>query len=467
MTLSKERLKFSLKKWQARKEAPKRRFYFIYSVFILCFAYIIDEIATNINNMLQGEVMSTFFKNPTGEGNLALYTIILTLLSAISIFSFVYKSLADRFGRKPFIVINTIGMGLGMLLCFIAPNLALYAVGLLFIFFFVPCDIQVVYVLETASNKHRAFWVAFYKAIGVVSISIVSPLRSWAIGLGNWQFAFLIPAIIGTVAGVVVLFFIRESDTFIDNKISFLKKAIRNYGKPKKKKKNVKDAQGGVIVAIKYMFINKHLLWLFLVGVVFAICAVGVNNYSEVMHLADIGDDNISLILLVYPFVTAGVEIAAGILSDKIGRKKANIFTGFLTLVGFLDFVIGIKGNWYPPLCGVFLGIFMGGYLSSIDIFNIMCAEQSPTNLRSSLLSVISVSLSAGSLVGTGILVIVSMINPNVDVGFFGMVLIIPTLFLGLLILMAKIPETKNVNLEKIDEFEKEDKDIDEVELKL
>jgi len=467
---SKESLKLSLKKWQLREKTPKHRFYFLYSMFILAFAYIIDELATNFNNILQNEVIDTFIEGSTENEKLAFYTIILTAISAVSIFSFLYKPLADKFGRKPFLAINTVGMGVAMFICFSAQSLVIYGIGLVFLYFFIPCDIQVVYILETASDKHRSFWLAFFKAIAVVSIAIVSPLRSWAITLGHWQLAFLIPAIIGVAAGVVMFLFMKETDPFIENKIKFLKKEIRNYDKPKEKvKKNAKDAQGGIISAIKYMFINKHLLWLFLVGVIFAICAVGINNYSQIMSNSNIGEQKMSLILFLYPFFTALVEIVAGILSDKIGRKKANIFTGFVTLIGFLYFVVGIKSNWYSGVSGICLGLFMGGYLSSVDIFNVMSAEQSPTNLRSSLLSVINVSLSAGSFLGTGVLIIMTTVNPYLDLGFFGIVIIIPTLFAGLLILMSKIPETKQISLqdvgEKIDSKKEDDEDeIKEVE---
>ena len=67
---------------------------------------------------------------------------------ALSIF---YKPLSDRFGRKIFLVINTLGMSLGM-----SHNLALYVVGAVIIFFFVPHDMQVVYVMESAPAKHPA-----------------------------------------------------------------------------------------------------------------------------------------------------------------------------------------------------------------------------------------------------------------------------------------------------------------------
>ena len=40
-----------------------------------------------------------------------------------------YKALADKFGRKPFLVLNTLGMGVGMALAWWSPNMVLYFIG--------------------------------------------------------------------------------------------------------------------------------------------------------------------------------------------------------------------------------------------------------------------------------------------------------------------------------------------------
>ena len=97
---------------------------------------------------------------------------------ALSIF---YRPLSDRFGRKIFLVINTLGMSLGMLVIALSHNLALYVVGAVIIFFFVPHDMQVVYVMESAPAKHRAKIMHCKKAPYFYDAFVL--LRRWSKGM--------------------------------------------------------------------------------------------------------------------------------------------------------------------------------------------------------------------------------------------------------------------------------------------
>ena len=455
-----EYLKLELKKWKIKSKERKPKIYFLYFIFILCLAYVVDEVATNINLIMENEVLETFFKTGPSTYNLDQYVILTTLCSGASFFTFFYKAYADKIGRKPILVLNIIGLGLGMFVLFLARNIIVYSIGLLIISFFAPCDMQVVYILETASDKHRAFWLTLSKAVGVIGIASVPLLRDWAMPKG-WNFVFLIPAIAGVLVGILALFFVKESDVYMKNRMIYLRKKVKQLTHPElpKEKETIADSQGGIIHAIKYMIFDKSLVWLFIVGIVFSISAIAVSNYTIIMSPAqDIGmsDDMIKKALLVYPFVYALFEVLVGVISDKFGRKNAIIFSGACTCLGFLCFVVGAKTNWVSYVTGVSLGLFIGGYYSSIDVFNIICAEKSPTNLRSSIMSVISVSFSIGSTIGTLSLLLFNNIIKDLDIGFFTLILIIPTLFVGLLILINKMPETKNSQMFKIKKEKKE-----------
>ena len=212
---SPEALRLELKKWQRKGKCKPNRFYFIYLIFILCLAYIVDELASNINSIMSTKIIDTFFKGT--NNNFIIFT---TICSAISFFSFFYKVLSDKFGRKPFLVINIFGMALGMFVCFLSKNIYVFLIGTLLMNFFTPCDMQVLYVIETSSDKHRGFWMTFTKAFGVMGVVLISAFRSWAIDtMGNWQYVFLIPACFGIGVGLICLLFVDESGVFIQNKI--------------------------------------------------------------------------------------------------------------------------------------------------------------------------------------------------------------------------------------------------------
>lgn len=443
--------KRELQKIRCKKRKKTNKFYFFYLLLILCLAYVVDELATNISTIMQKEVLDAFFGGQSGLDN---YTIVITLCSSVSILTFIYKALADKIGRKPLLVADLFGMAAGMFLCSFSNNLVMYAIGLAIIFFFTPADLQVIYVLETSNPKRRAFYVALTKAIGIIGISLVPLFRRFALN-STWQLVFLFPAIIGLIAGVIALFFAHETAVYYDQRTKYLTKKIKNaeQGIVESKEDKIKNAQGGIIAAIKYMFYDKKFLWLFLVVTIFAISTIGVSNFSIILQpeggVGGLTQEQVDLTLLIYPFAYAAIQLLTGLVSDRFGRKVAAVVSGTLTFISILAFVIGVKSNWTAHVIGIFLGFFLGGFYASIDTFNIISSETAPTNLRSSILSVIGVASSVGGFIATGLLLLFQNIIPKLDMGFFSLLLIAPATFVAMLILFSKIDESKKRSLTK------------------
>lgn len=144
-----------VKRIQAALSRPKPKGYIAYLVFIICMVYITDELASNICTQMKTEIANTLF---AGFGDKSLSQLeLLGLVSypciAISLF---YRTLSDKFGRRPFLIINTFGMALGMFTIFLSTNIFAYVLGYCIISFFVPHDMQVVYIMESAPAAHRA-----------------------------------------------------------------------------------------------------------------------------------------------------------------------------------------------------------------------------------------------------------------------------------------------------------------------
>ncbi len=431
-----------IKKWSDKKRKIRPHFYIFYAMVIFCLAYIVDEIATNINSVLQNDVFLDFFNS-----DYTLYTITLTLCSSIAIFSFFYRPLADKYGRKPFLIINLFGIAIGMFICFIAPILPIYIIGITILFFFAPCDIQVLYVIETSSDKRRALNLSITKAIGIMGVSVVPMLAAHVEQQGYiWQGAFLAPAIVALLVGIIGILLIQESEVFLDCKISNLEDRIRAAHKRGRKKEIIKNNEGGIIPAIKHMFKNKFFLWLFLAMFVFAISSIGQANYSIILsskEYSPLSDTAIDNALILYPFVCAAIILISGIISDKFGRRMASILNVSVSLISIIFFIFAVRFNWNCWVIGSFLGLFIGGYLSGLDTMNIMCSEESPTALRSSIMSVISVSISAGSFVATAISILFDNLLNNLDISLLVGIMVPPSLCLALFVLLMKIPETK------------------------
>lgn len=157
MTDAKRVTELEKRKKQLEKSTSKG--YFVFLIAMLALIYIVDELTSNISSSIQPEVITDFFVMRQGiDFNIGLSNLALMSLPAniiILILPF-YKALADRLGRRLFLFINTIGMGMGLLICMVAPSIYVYIVGLLVIKFFIPNDVQVMYIMECAPEQHRA-----------------------------------------------------------------------------------------------------------------------------------------------------------------------------------------------------------------------------------------------------------------------------------------------------------------------
>ena len=142
-------------KWEREKARPKRSNYIFMLIFIVSLVYVTDEIASQISTLMKTEIANDLMAQ-FGEKSIGMLDIVSFIAIPFQALSIFYKPLSDRFGRKLFLVVNTFGMALGMLIIALTHGIALYIVGAVLIFFFVPHDMQVVYVMESAPAKHRA-----------------------------------------------------------------------------------------------------------------------------------------------------------------------------------------------------------------------------------------------------------------------------------------------------------------------
>ena len=107
-----------LAKWKKEQARPKRKAYLLYLMVVLCLFFIVDSVATDICTKMKAEICHYLFDDST-----AVMDTLGMLASAVMIAAAIYKSMSDRFGRKIFLVLNTVAMGVGMLIVYIAGQM--------------------------------------------------------------------------------------------------------------------------------------------------------------------------------------------------------------------------------------------------------------------------------------------------------------------------------------------------------
>ncbi len=148
-----------------------------------------------------------------------------------------------------------------------------------------------------------------------------------------------------------------------------------------------------------------------------------------------------NLLLVITPFYKA--------LSDRYGRRLFLMINTVGMGIGMLIvFILACRIGWGPIVAGIAYGCSIGGLWSMSDTLILtMPAESSPSGMRSSVMGTISVLIGSGMFVGNIIFIISQNFLP-MDILFT--LICLPFMALSLIIVMTKVRETKDVDLDKV-----------------
>lgn len=455
-------------KLEKERSKPKRSGYLLYLILIICIVYVTDEIASQISTLMKTEIATDLLAK-YGESSIGILDILGIVAFPFQGLSLLYKPLSDRYGRKLFLIINTLGMGLGLFFVFLSNNIALYVIGSTIVAFFVPHDMQVVYVTESSPPKHRAKIFSLVKCVSTLGLMLIPLLRRTLMAdASEWRNVYLVPALLGIVVSFIALMLLRETDAFIESRLKYLRMTDEER-EAEKNSKNSSSAQGGIVAAFRFVAKHKQLRWLY--GSV-AFCTVGVlitMQYQAIISygyaqayleqglfatleaaLDAVSVGAVTSALFMFPVGSGLIQLSHGFISDKFGRKASLVSMAAATLISLVVFSAGAERAWNPYLVGFFSGVCIGSFWAGTDINSLMVSESSPTNLRSSIVSLQMFALGIGYVVTylVGIPLITYFGNSSIPAVSLGLAL--PSLAASLAIILFKVKETKAVNLEEV-----------------
>lgn len=452
-----------LQYWEKQKARPKGNTYFWYLVLIIALIYAVDEIASQIGSLMQTEIANDFFRS---ESAVTLLNLLQIIAIPFQIVGILYRPLADRFGRKTFLIINTFGMSLAMFIIFLSQNVFMYFFGACLIMFFIPHDMHVVYIMESAPSKSRAITYSVVKFFANMAVMLVPFLRRWLMSTASeWRNVYFIPAFVGIVVSLIALLCARETDAFIESRIRYLSMTEEEL-QAEKIRKTAQDSQGGVIDALKFGFSHKQLRWVFICFALAGIGVIGSMNYQAILthgyaqsiygsnakeFLDLVSVKEVSQALILYPIGMALSQVIMGFISDKKGRKAAAITVAVNCVVSFVIFALGARMNFLnPSIIGFFCGTFVGSYYSTNDVLIMMASESAPTNLRSSTTAAQTVVGFAGYAVGFLTNMVLALIFGDGIIGTVALCLLVPSFVVTIYALIKKTHDTKGIDLDKV-----------------
>ncbi|MBQ2848139.1 MAG: MFS transporter [Clostridia bacterium] len=458
-----------IRKWEKEKAKPKKNLYFVYLIFIIALIYATDEIASQIGTLMKTEIANDLFSK-YGESSVGLLDILSILVVPFQALGLLYRPLADRWGRKKFLLINTFGMSFAMLVIFLSDNLFLYFVGAVLVQFFIPHDMHVVYIMESSPSKHRARIYSSIKFFANMAVMLIPLLRKLLMqDATQWRMVYFIPAVVGVVTCFIALLTARETDSFIDSRLKYLRMTDEER-EAEKAQKNSENAQGGLVPALKFAMKHNQLRWLYITSALANLGFIGTINYQVIMSygyaqnyvenglFASLGDEVMNAVsigpvteaLFMFPVGCAVSQVIMGFVSDSKGRKTAAIITAVNCLIAFIGFSIGSRMAWNPYLVGLLCGANIGSFYSTNDVLIMMIGESSPTNLRSSTMSaqfiVTAIGVAVSYIIGLPLITVLG----NSVTGIVSFALLVPGFIAAFFSLVRRTHETKGVDMNKV-----------------
>ena len=460
MRTKEERVQREIARRERQLAKPRGRWYFPYLLLIIALIYITDEITSQIGTLMKTEIANDMLSH-FGQSSVGALDILSMIAVPFMALGIVYKPLSDRFGRKPFLVLNTFGMAAGLLIVYLSRSIPAYVVGACVIQFFVPHDMQAVYIMEVSPDKHRAKLYSAVKCVAMLGVMVIPLLRRMLMhATSQWRRVYLIPALVGVVTALAALLLAKETDAFNRSRINYLRGDVEANGT---------EAEGGILPALRFVWRHRQLRWLFIAlacsetGFLLTIDYEVILTYGYAEHflhgglfqtledaVESAGVHEITAALFLFPVGCALGQLLPGFVADHKSRKAAALTASLLSVILLLGFMLGASFGAPPYPVGFLAGACIGFFWSNVDTITMMAGESSPTALRSSILAAANLATGIGIGVAYGITLPLLTILGNAKAGVVILCAALPGLVAAFTILALKTHDTRGVDLRAV-----------------
>ena len=455
-------------KWEREKARPRGNTYLASLIFVLTLIYATDEIASQIGTLMKTEIANDLLSS-FGNSSVGVMDMIGMVVVPFQILGLFYRPLADKWGRKVFLITNTFGMSIALLVIFLSNNLLLYFLGACMIQFFIPHDMHVVYIMETAPPKLRARMYSCIKFVANMGVMLVPVLRRMLMQeASQWRQVYLIPAIVGLVCSFIALLTAKETDAFIDSRLRYLRMTDEDRAKEAIARK-AENAQGGLFNALRFALKHKQLRWLYIsatlanLGMILTIDYQVIMSYGYASFYLNSGAyatmeaavnavsvNVITTALFAFTIGSACAQVIMGFISDGMGRKPAVILMASLCVASFLGYYAGASLAWSPYIVGFLCGSTIGSYYSTNDVLIMMIGESAPTNLRSSAITAQYIVVAIDFAITYTIVLPLATYFGNSAVGIISLCALVPGFIAALIALCTKVSDTRGLDLDTV-----------------
>ena len=461
-----EKEKREIERLEKASDFHNHKHYFAILIVVLSIIYIVDELASGVRGVVDVQTTRDLFNvvYPSSEYDNASATLgFVTMLGYLTfLISPFYKSLADKYGRRLFLIINTIGMGVGMLVCIISKSVTVYVIGAVIMTFFTPNDMQVIYIMECAPKEHRAKLCSITKGLALISVSSLGLFVKLFVNdavPSTWRNVFIIPILLAFIVGIAAIFFVKETPVYTKERLAYLKSSEEEREAARKAKeeeqKKASENNPSVLSAFKYIFTTKQTRAIAVVALFMAFASGYTGKYQAMIEAGKyngvMNTDAINIFLMFYPIINGIFTMIGGFITDSLGRKKSALILGLWAALGLGVFAYGCLNPLNPYITGLAYGLSIAGLWSISDmIYFVITSESTPTAMRSSVVG----SMQLIGMFGTGLNMvynnIVTVAAGSTNLPVVLTIAYLPLMVISLVIMMLFVKETKDVDLDNV-----------------
>lgn len=416
--------------------------YTYYTLFVLGMMNIIDIFTSNAGPLVASFVVDEFFISrgvPENEAY-ALYGAAMALLSLFFILGLAVRFIADRYGRRPALIINIVGMTIGAIITILSQDFLTFFIGAIFGAVFLTADIQMLLMNEECPPEKRSQFVTSVMIMGLLGALLVIFMRYLYMSGANpnWRALYFLTLIGGIIVTILAAFTLKESSIYLTMK-------ARKAANPEKFPE--KESFGKSMKSVFKLNNFRTIVKILIVGILGVLGGMVARSYWEPFMSQNFTFNEVNIIYIIRYLISIPFGIMIGRINDKIGRK-AGLYTTLICAPVFLILCLLTISLGNVIITGLFYGLFIYSIWLTPTTTGTMINELTPTQYRG--------TVSIFSLLFAYVLIAAFVIFFSILVLWlsFETVFIISTVpgcLVALIIVIKKLPETKATDLTKVE----------------
>jgi len=416
--------------------------YTYYTLFIMGMMNIIDIFTSNAGPLVASFVVDEFFISRGVDEKVAYaqYGAAMALLSLFFILGLGVRFIADRYGRRPALIINIIGMTIGAIITILSQDFLTFYIGAIVGAVFLTADIQMLLMNEECPPERRSQYVTSVMIMGLLGALLVIFMRFLFMSGSNpnWRALYILTFIGGIIVTILAIFTLKESSVYLTMK-------ARRAANPEKMQE--KESFGKALKSVTKLNNFRTIFIALIVGVLGVMGGMVARAYWEPFMSQNFTFNEVNIIYIIRYLISIPYGIMIGRINDKVGRK-GGLYTTLICAPVFLIICLLTISLGNAIITGIFYGLFIYSIWLTPTTTGTMINELTPTQYRGTV-SIFNLLVAYVLIAAFTIFFSILVLWLSFETVFI--ISVVPGCLVAIILVIKKLPETKATDLTKVE----------------